>query len=178
MPRYVAFLRGMNLGHRRIKNAELAAAFEALGTTEVAPFLASGNVIFTAGDDDPARLAGTLETGLERELGYPVPTFLRTAAEVRSIAALEPFPPRAIAAGGKPQVALLSGVPGREARSAALALATDDDRLAFGPRELHWLPSGGILDSELDLRALEKLLGLWTLRTRNTIARLAARLDG
>ena len=34
MPSYVAFLRGMNLGRRRIKNEELRAEFEALGFAE------------------------------------------------------------------------------------------------------------------------------------------------
>ena len=43
MNRYVAFLRGMNLGRRRIKNPELCAAFEDIGFTNVAAYLASGN---------------------------------------------------------------------------------------------------------------------------------------
>ena len=46
MARYVAFLRGMNLGNRRIKNHELRAEFERLGFEEVATFRASGNVVF------------------------------------------------------------------------------------------------------------------------------------
>jgi uncharacterized protein (DUF1697 family) len=41
MERYVAFLRGMNLGNRRIKNDELRAEFEALGFEGVATFRAS-----------------------------------------------------------------------------------------------------------------------------------------
>ena len=47
MTRYVAFLRGMNLGNRRIKNPELAAEFERLGFEDVATFRASGNVVFS-----------------------------------------------------------------------------------------------------------------------------------
>ena len=49
MDRYVAFLRGMNLGSRRIKNDELRAEFEQLGFEDVATFRASGNVIFGRG---------------------------------------------------------------------------------------------------------------------------------
>ncbi len=41
MPSHVAFLRGMNLGGRRIKNEELQAEFEALGFTDVACFRAA-----------------------------------------------------------------------------------------------------------------------------------------
>ena len=48
MERYVAFLRGMNLGKRRIKSSELVAHFEAMGLEDVATFRASGNVVFVA----------------------------------------------------------------------------------------------------------------------------------
>jgi hypothetical protein len=46
MSRYVAFLRGMNLGGRRISNDDLRSRFEALGCEDVATFRASGNVVF------------------------------------------------------------------------------------------------------------------------------------
>jgi uncharacterized protein (DUF1697 family) len=44
MARYVAFLRGINLGGRRIANDELRSHFEALGCEDVATFRASGNL--------------------------------------------------------------------------------------------------------------------------------------
>jgi uncharacterized protein (DUF1697 family) len=56
-----------------------------------------------------------------------------------------------------------------------LALADERDRLALDGRELYWLPSGGTIDSELDLKAIGRLLGAMTMRTKNTIAQLAAR---
>lgn len=175
MPTHAAFLRGMNLGKRRITNDELCACFEDLGFTEVAAFLASGNVVFAAGsgDHDPARLARRIAEGLEAALAYPVPTFLRTADEVRALAEHEPFPAGEIESSeGKLQVALLAERPAKADREAALALATGDDRLALGERELWWLPAGRMSDSELDLRALEKLVGDWTMRTANTIRRM------
>ena len=56
-----------------------------------------------------------------------------------------------------------------------LALATDQDLLAFGKRELFWLPSGGTLDSELDRKAIDRLLGPTTMRTKGTVDLLAAK---
>ena len=68
MDRYVAFLRGMNLGGRRIKDQELRRHFEGMGCEEVATFRASGNVIFSI----PKREAeGKLATRVEAELGRP-----------------------------------------------------------------------------------------------------------
>ncbi len=172
MPDHAAFLRGMNVGGRRITNADLRAHFEALGLAEVGVFRASGNVVFTAPDD--AALTARIEAGLQAALGYAVPVFLRAAAEIRAIAALEPFPPAEIeAAKGKLQVMLLLTAPGPAARRRVLDLAPDEDRLAFGERELYWLPSGGVLESALDLKAISRLVGLQTQRTMGTMQELA-----
>jgi uncharacterized protein (DUF1697 family) len=174
--RYVAFLRGMNLGGRRIKNDELRREFEALGFADIACFRASGNVIFEAGGTDEAKLARRIESGLGEALGYEVPVFLRDAAELREIAAKEPFGPAAIAASkGKLQVAFLQDAAKAPARRQALALAGDDDRLALEGRELYWLPSGGISETELDLKSLEATVGPWTMRTKGTVGQIASK---
>lgn len=54
-------------------------------------------------------------------------------------------------------------------------LATDDDMLAFGDRELYWLPSGGTQQAALALRAIDKLVGPTTMRTQGTIEQIAAK---
>ncbi|MDH5672530.1 MAG: DUF1697 domain-containing protein [Myxococcales bacterium] len=173
---YVAFLRGMNLGKRRIKNPELCACFEALGYREVSAFLASGNVLFDC-DQGAAGLERAIEGGLEARLGYPVPTFVRSASEVATIAARDPFDAATRKRlGGKHQIAMLNAAPNAKARKAALALATPDDALASIGKELHWLPAGGTSDSELQIKELEKLLGGLTIRTQRTLERLADKL--
>lgn len=170
----------MNLGNRRIKNEELRAAFEALGFEDVATFRASGNVAFDAGDEkDEGTLTERLEVGLEQNLGYAVPVFLRSCAEVRRIAGREPVPAAVQAkSGGKLQVSLLGAKPSATARRQALALASDEDLLAIDGTELYWLPSGGISESDLDLKAIAALLGPDTMRTIGTIEQIAAKYCG
>ena len=176
MHRWVAFLRGMNLGRRRITNDELRAAFEGMGLGSPTPFLASGNVVFDTVERARKRLAARIESGLAEALGYEVPTFLRSAAEVRAVATHEPFPAERVAASrGKLQVALLPGKPSEAARQEVLAQSSPQDALAFDGRELYWLPSGGILESPLDLAAIESRVGPWTMRTHRTMARLAGK---
>lgn len=176
MERYVAFLRGMNLGGRRIKNEELRAEFEALGFCGVGCFRASGNVVFAVDEKDEARLAKKIEAGLGDALGYEVPVFLRNAAELRAVAAHEPFDAAAQGASkGKLQVAFLLEKPKAAARNEVLALASDEDRLAIEGRELYWLPQGGISESELDLNAIGTALGLTTMRTMGTVGQIAAK---
>lgn len=172
----MAFLGGMNLGGRRIKNEELRSEFEALGFAGVATFRASGNVVFAADGGSEAALTKTIEAGLGDALGYEVPVFLRSCAEVVEIAAREPFDAKLVAASkGKLQVTFLSKKPATVARKRALALSTDEDRLAIAGRELYWLPSGGISESELDLKAIDAALGSGTMRTMGTVEQIAAK---
>lgn len=176
MNRYVAFLRGMNLGKRRIKNEELRAEFEALGFDGVACFRASGNVVFDSGESDEGALTEMVEAGLGEALGYAVPVFLRGAEELTSIATHQPFEPDLVEASrGKLQVALLPGEPGPAARKQGLGHSSDEDRLAVEGRQLYWLPSGGISETDLDLKTIEAEVGPWTMRTKATIDQIVAK---
>jgi uncharacterized protein (DUF1697 family) len=172
VPDHAAFLRGINLGrHHRVSSAELCSAFEEIGLTEVATFRASGNVVFS-GEATRAQI----EERLEQSLGYPVAVFVRTAKELWAIAESEPFPPADVdASNGKLQIAMLPAKPAAAAREQVLGMATADDRLAFGPRELYWLPSGGQMETDLGLAEIEKLVGPTTRRTMGTVEQMAAK---
>ena len=174
MARYAAFLRGVNLGaKRKTGSAELRACFEGAGLEEVQTFRTSGNVVFDAGR---APKGGRIEKALRDWFGFDVDVYLRTAAEVRAIAGHEPFHAKLVAASdGKLQVALLQEKPAAATRKRALALADEDNRLAFESRELYWLPSGGIRDSAPYLKPLEALVGQWTMRTKGTVEALATK---
>ncbi len=165
----------MNIGGRRITNAELARCFEELDFTDVSPFLASGNVVFE-GQGDAKAVRERVCAGLEEKLGYPVPTFIRTAREVREVADRDPFSARPRSSlRGKLQVAFLREEATPAAIAAVAAQSNDDDWLALVRRELYWLPKGKLSDSGLKIRPLEKLLGPTTIRTKNTIVRLRAK---
>ncbi len=173
----VAFLKGINLGKRRISNEELRGHVEALGLEQASIFRASGNVIFTDPQSrDEDALASLIEAGLERLLGYEVASFVRNRADLLAISAMAPFDEGTRKRlHGKPQVMLLGARPSPATRRKALAIPGEDDALAFGKRELHWLPAAGISDSSLDLKALERLLGPMTIRTMGTIEQIASK---
>ena len=177
MATHAAFLRGINVSNRRTTNEGLKACFAKLDLDDVASFRASGNVVFTAEGRRPAgKLAGEIEQQLEGALGYPVPTFLRTAAQMRAIAEHQPFPAKRVAASnGKLQTLLLAKKPTAAVRKKVLALALDEDPLAFEGSELYWLPSGNMRDSSLDLNAVGAAVGLYTMRTKGTLEQIAAK---
>ena len=181
MSPHVAFLRGMNLGRRRITNDELCACFDELGFKNVAAFLASGNVVFDARTrGTTAALEKRIEKGLLESLEYEVPTFVRDADELRAIVAHARFPAGGGAkrSRGKIQVAMLRDEPSSSARRTLHALSSREDQLSIHGRELYWLPSGNMSDSELDLRRIDDTLGVMTIRTRRTIERIVSKFFG
>ena len=174
--RYVAFLRGMNLGRRRIKNDELCAAFQAMGMKDATAFLASGNVVFTSAARSAKRLRETIERGLESELNYPVSTFVRTGDEVTALAQAAPFSAKQLAGTtSNIQCLLLAEPPSSSSMKSVEALSTPNDRLAFGDRALYWLPKDKVSESALKFPAIERLVGAGTMRTQRTFIRLAAK---
>jgi len=178
--RHVAFLRGVNLGaKRRASGAELRAAFESTGFEDVATFRTSGNVVFDAGNGKETELVARAEAALREALGFEARVVLRSAREVKAIAAHEPFEPDVVAATeGRLQVILAADKPTASVRGAVLALASERDRLAIRGRELYWLPTAGTQASDLDQESLGAALGLVTVRTMGTIEQIAAKFLG
>jgi len=178
MPHYAAFLRAINLGsHRRVAGSQLCEQFQALGLEEVSTFRTSGNVAFQAGSETSrGELGPQIAAQLEQALGYPIEVFLRSADEVRKIAAHGPFDDTLVAASqGKVQVTLLRTKPGATVRRNVLTLTGDDDHLAFAGRELYWLPSAGTQQSALDWKQIGRALGPTTMRTQGTVELMAAK---
>ncbi len=175
MSTHAAFLRGMNLGRRRITNEELSAAFANLGFADARAFRASGNVIFSAAGTEGGELEERIAGGLAEALGYPVETFVRSAAEVGEIAARVPFADIPAGWTGKLQVGLLLDPPSPAAAKLVDGIAGEGDLVTLGERELYWLPSGPMSDSELNMKAIEGALGAITIRTMGTIEAIAAK---
>ncbi|MCP4807701.1 MAG: DUF1697 domain-containing protein [Proteobacteria bacterium] len=159
----------MNVGGRRITNAELAEIFTGMGFADVALYRASGNVMFKGASDEAA-----IESGLQKALDYEVRTFVRSADELAAITS--PFSEEQHAPRGKLQVTFLKSVPDAATIAAALAFASDDDLLAIVGRELYWLPRTGISTSDLDHKGLHKVLGLGTTRTMGTVQNIRKKL--
>jgi uncharacterized protein (DUF1697 family) len=169
MPRYAAFLRGINVGGTRIAKDDLCAPFVAVGLENVTTFRASGNVIFDGPRESATKLAKRIEQRLADDLGFTrAITFIRTAAEMRALAADDPIPR---APGQKLHVMFCL----RKPPASVLEYATESDPLVIGRRELYWGPQGRMTDSEIDLKAIEQLIGPLTMRTKDTVDQIAAR---
>lgn len=93
MPRYVALLRGINLGGRnKVAMTDLRQVVASLGHTEVATYLQSGNVIFTGPDANPITLAEALEQEIARQLAVQSAVVVLSREELARVIADNPFP--------------------------------------------------------------------------------------
>ena len=177
MARHIAFLRGINVGGHQVKMDDLRKWFEALELDNVATFIASGNVIFEAGRAKPATLTRRIERQLSDCLGYEVPTFLRTDAELARIAEHDPFADLQVADGESSYVAFLYERPSAGAAKKVMALSNETDHVVVHDRELYWHVRGRMADSTLGPPVFEKALGSVpaTVRNLNTVQRLAVK---
>ena len=84
--RYVALLRGINVGKgARVPMKNLKAVLEGLGLVGVVTYLNSGNVVFSS-SMGTLELTRLIEDALARAFGEPIPTLIKTSAEIVSIA--------------------------------------------------------------------------------------------
>src|SRR5437879_3241046 len=112
MQRYIAFLRGINVGGHTVKMEHLRTMFAELGFANVETFIASGNVIFEAQAEDTEVLEQQIEQHLRISLGYDVATFIRSASELVAVTNYQAFPPADFASPGSSMyVAFLHAAP-------------------------------------------------------------------
>ena len=88
--KYVALIRGINVGGNRIiKMTDLKACFEGQGLKDVATYIASGNVVFTAAGK-PAEIARRLEAALHTSFACRTKVVLRSQKEISAVVARAP----------------------------------------------------------------------------------------
>ncbi|PWR07518.1 hypothetical protein DKT68_18630 [Micromonospora acroterricola] len=178
MTRYVALLRGVNVGTTRLAMADLRRLVTDLGHDEVTTYLQSGNVVFGSTVRDAGRLAAGIERALADELGLTVPVLVRSARELAAVAGGNPYaereddPTRLL-------VAFLATAPETSTVDALTVPGGENVAFTVTGREvyLHY-PEGGYGRSRFTNAYLEKKLAV-VATTRNwksvrTLAELAA----
>ena len=177
MPRYVAFLRAINVGGHVVKMDRLRIMFEGMKLRNVETFIASGNVLFDMRTADTHTLEKRIEQHLERELGYEVLTFVRSPDEIAAAATYEPFgDPATLPPMHAMYVGFLKTQPSDGMREKLLGLRSHIDDLQVREREVYWRRMKSLRESPVTGAVLEKTLGPATLRNVTTVRKLAAKL--
>lgn len=173
MTRYVALLRGINVGGITIKMADLRRVFTELGFDDVRTVLASGNVLFTSDASDAAGLKSTIEAALRDAFDYEAWVFVVDTATIARIVAAYPFDPER--EGWHPYV-MFTASP--EVLDGLLTVQADLDpaieRIRAGEGVLYWeVERGRTLDSTFGRNTGKpKLKAVTTTRNLRTLVKL------
>ena len=151
--RYVAFLRAINTGNRRIKMADLRQVYVDLGYSEAATYIATGNVIFDSPGPPNVPL---LESAFRTAFGFPAEVFLRDADEIRSLLNRIPWQETE----GVIEVSFLESEADPEAARVLEATAVEPEALLVSGSEVLFLREGGGLPTIHKESTSTRILGM------------------
>jgi uncharacterized protein (DUF1697 family) len=177
MGRMVALLRAVNVGGRKLPMAELRALCADLGWTDVATYIQSGNVVFTAPGKAEA-VAAVLEDAIEKRFGLDVPVIVRGKKEWADYPGLNPFPQAAKDEPNKLHILLSKRPPASDAAETIQARARAGERVkqAGDALWLHYPEGAGT--SKLTPSLIDRAIGSpGTARNYNTLMRLKEMLE-
>jgi uncharacterized protein (DUF1697 family) len=177
--RYAALLRAVNLGGAsKISMTDLRVLFGDMGYTDVATYVQSGNVVFTAPDLPAAELEQAIAAAIAGRLDVRCGVMVRTGAELAATVGAYPM-------GTEPEnpsryfVAFLAAEPPSAAAAQLTARSFEPDQVWVTGRHAYlWCPNGAAR-TKLTTNAVEKWLGVAaTARNWNTVTRLVSMTGG
>ncbi len=170
---YVALLRAVNLGsHGKVPMAGLRSWCEDLGFGDVATYIQSGNVVFTATGTDEAEVARALGDRVHHECGVRTPVLVRSGDELAAAVAANPLyddslDPKML------HLAFLSEAPAADRVAALDPDRSPGDVFVVDGRHVYLHYPGGSGRSKLTNDYLERTLGtVSTARNWNTVRTL------
>jgi uncharacterized protein (DUF1697 family) len=177
--RYVALLRGINVGGKNlVPMAELRDAFIGAGYEDVSTYIASGNVLFSTAHPS-AKLEREIEVALEKRLGRELVVVLRSERQLRAV--VDKAPKDFLALDGTHhRDALFLKAPMTPAKAMKVVKLRDGvDQVWTGTGVLYFAR----LSAERQRSLLSKIVGTpeyqsMTIRNWNTTTKLLALLDG
>ncbi|HUR63292.1 MAG TPA: DUF1697 domain-containing protein [Candidatus Thermoplasmatota archaeon] len=174
MTTFVALLRAVNVGGRKVPMADLRKLVERLDFGEVQTYIQSGNLVFM-GAGTAAAVEAKLEKAIAAKFGIEVPVIARTAEQWKAYLAVpKPF---AQAAADTPNWLLLGlskQPPRKEAVAELLARAKNGERLELAGDGLWVHYPAGVGESKLTPASIDKAVGSpLTARNLNTVRKLA-----
>ena len=176
MSRFVAFLRGINVGSHIVTKEQLKEVFTSLGFHNVSTFGQSGNVIFETSNLAPEELKTKIENKLRTILSYEVSVFVRTISQLKHI--IQHNPLKDPVEGTSSLVTFLSIAPAKVTFQLPLAIPKSTAQiLMIRGSEVYSATHGGgegalpnpFIESELKIKA--------TTRNIKTIRRIVEKYD-
>jgi uncharacterized protein (DUF1697 family) len=177
MPRYVALLRGINLGGKNmLPMKDLAAMFVDLGCSNVRSYIQSGNVVFEASPKPAVSLPQAATAAIQERFGRRPPVLLRSASELARALEANPFLARGVPSS-ELYVAFLADKPPKARIDALDAARATPDAYEVAGRDIYLhLPNGGARSKLTNDYFDRTLATVSTIRNWRTVEQLASML--
>jgi len=175
----IALLRGINVGgHNKIPMAELRALCGEIGWQDIATYIQSGNIVFSA-NGCAGKLEGELQSAVRNRFGHDVHTLVRSAENWSEYLSANPFPR---ASEDQPNLVMLglskSPLPD-DAADRLQERAAAEERVVQAADALWIHFPNGSARSKITPAALDRLAGSpVTTRNWRTVLKLQDMLDG
>ena len=176
MRTYIAFLRAINLGARRVFPQDaIRASAEAAGFREVKTHINTGNVRLTHSARSVAKVQQALESAYAADRAFAVPAIVFTPAEVREIVADADELAGEMESLGMHYVSLLERPPTAEVVALAQEGSTETERLVVRGRAAHLLMAerDSYHTATLSNSWVERRLGVATNRNMRVVRAVA-----
>lgn len=169
---FIALLRAVNVGGRKLPMADLRALVGELGFERPETYIQSGNLIFGAKGSD-AKLAARLEKAIAERFGFTVPAIVRKGSEWRAYIEGNPFAHDINAIPKMLHVLLAAKPPPVDAADALARYAKAGERIRIAGDAL-WIDYGAAVGtSKLTPAAIDRAFGApATGRNLNTVLKL------
>jgi len=176
MTRFILLLRAVNVGGRKLEMKPLREVAQANGFPDLATYIQSGNLIFSA-EGDEATVEAAIESLIEKHFGLKAIAIARAADHFAKIAAANPFPaalPKLL------HLCLSKKSPKSESADLLTERAKDGEKVKLAGGEL-WIDfaDSGVARSKLTPAAIDKAAGSTvTARNWNTVQKLIELANG
>ena len=91
MNKYVAFIRGVNVGGITLTMYDLKKIFAGLGFKNIQSYIQSGNIVFESDETDTTLLGNKIQESIQKKTKLSVVVFIKTNEQIRSLVSNTPF---------------------------------------------------------------------------------------
>ena len=163
---YIGILRGINVGGKILKMADLKKMFQKLGFKNVNTYIQSGNVFFQYRHEETRVLEQTIQNRIKTDFGTDVPVIVLTPDKLERIIEVNPFKANPVKEKTYLHVTFLQTKPVNYDKESVLDKKAGKEEIAFTDEAVYLYCPHGYGSSKLNNNLFENKLKV-TATTRN-----------
>jgi uncharacterized protein (DUF1697 family) len=157
MATYIAFLRAVNVGGRKVPMADLRGHLEEAGFADVVTYIQSGNLRVGSTMRSAAKVEAGLEKAMSTAFGFDIPAIVRRPEELVELVKASPANP--LGDNARHYVSFLRAKPSAKQAKEMNGWDVDGERMVVVGRDVHLWFEKPSHEAKLNNTRIEKLAG-------------------